>query len=332
MRNHRIVALVVVVVVTALIAGYFLGRRPTTVAVPAPVPRAATSSTDLGRASSRTKDVIRSVQRIAAAKPMQASAASAPTLNDVYPDLKARADANDASAASELYHDLQRCNRVKELSHDLPLLIPNLLDSDTSKESPETMQQRERMLDSIQKELDYVKRNEAFCANVDDSTMQQYVPSSLKAAQLGDIRATRCYLGGSMNFTSGLLDHPEWLTDFKQNAMSLADQGIQRGDWGVAGLLGHAYAGYFSSSFLAQLTGNDPVKAYRYLKLQLLGATDTFVDKLDKQLAQAADGLSSDQLAQADAWAQSTYAAHFSGTTSNELSNGVNVCGGFDDD
>jgi hypothetical protein len=101
----------------------------------------------------------------------------------------------------------------------------------------------------------------------------------------------------------------------------------------VVGLYGHAYGGYFSSSLFGQIIGPpDPVQAYQYLKLQQLGAGGDFLKKIVGQANAAAADLSPDQIAQADAWAQDMYARYFNGTSSNELSNGVNTCGRYDED
>jgi hypothetical protein len=333
MRKHRIAVLVVLMIVVTVAAGFYAGHRPSAIAMPAQVSPVSPPPTEIAVGSPHQKPVVRKkLTNGAASAGTSAPAAAGLPLKDIFADLKARADANDPAAATELYRDLGRCQYERDMARLLPKILPSVLDRDTSKDSLETLKNRDGMLQNMQKELDFVQRNQAFCADLDNATLQQYVPSALKAAQLGDPRAARCYLGGAVERTSGLLDHPEWLSDFKQNAMSLADQGIQQGDWGIAALLGHAYGGLFSSSFLTQVTGTDPVKAYQYLKLQRLGANGDFVSNLDSQLATASADLTPDQIAQGDAWAQQTYTQYYSGSASNELSNGVNTCGNFDAD
>ena len=334
MRKSRVLVLVFVMAGAMLTLGYIAARQSPSIAMPQSAHRAATPTVDIAKGTPRTDRIA----RVIAPSPVspasikhETSSAAAPALKDIFSDLKSRADAGDADAASELYRDLGKCARTKELAASLPKIIPAMLDRDTSTASAETLSRRDSLLANMQTQLSYVERNQPFCAGLDDATLQQYVPATLKAAQLGDVKAARCYLGGEMTMAPGLLDHPEWLGDFKQNAMTLADRGIQQGDWGIAGLLGHAYAGFFASSFLTQMTGTDPAKAYQYLKLQRLGADGAFTDKLDSRLNTAAQELTPDQIAQADQWAQSTYDAHFAGSSSNELSNGVNTCGGFDD-
>ncbi len=331
MHNKRIVVLVLLIIAAALLLGYLIGRAPmpdTQAAQSASKPAAKPSGAfdDAGHAP-------KTVTKTVTAAPKTSTATStAPTLKDLYADLKRRADANDTDAASELYRDLRRCQMQQELGRTLPNWVRNELNRDTSGDTDEQLKSHERYLESMQKEIDFVQRNAAFCEDVDPATLQQFVPATLKAAQLGDLKALRCYLGGSISFTPGLLDHPEWLTDFKQNAATLADYGFKHGDWGVVGLYGHAYQGYFTASFFGQTMQPDPIKAYQYMKLQQIAANGDFVKKITDQTSAVAADLTPDQIAQGDAWAQDMYDRYFNGTSSNELSNGVNTCGGFDED
>jgi hypothetical protein len=128
-----------------------------------------------------------------------------------------------------------------------------------------------------------------------------------------------------------LLDHPEWVSQYKQNVPGLVDAALQRGDWVVVELIRHAYAGVFSESPRGQLFGADPVLNYRYLQLERLGATGGFIAKLDRMIEEAAAPLTVQQIEQAKAWAQDEYTRYFDGTSSNEVSNGANTCALADD-
>ena len=101
----------------------------------------------------------------------------------------------DAAAASELYAALGRCARTKEISRSLPAWMNNELDHGGSNDSEEQLKAHEFFLTSMQKPNRFVQRNAAFCDGVDTATLQQYV-RRLKAAQLGDLKAVRCYLAG----------------------------------------------------------------------------------------------------------------------------------------
>lgn len=324
MRNQRIVFLVCLVVAAALVAGYLIGRAP------ALEGSAATASTKLKPTSRASGDTAsHSLKKIASASidaNRQSSKGMQPTLNDVYADLKRRSDANDPDAATELFRDLRRCQMEQELGRALPQWVKRELDSDTSRDTPEELARREKYLESMQKDVDFVQRYQAFCADADADSLAQLVPSTLKAAQLGDLHAVRCYIGNEVQMVPGLLDHPEWISDFKQNAVPLAQFGLEHGDWGTAGLLAFAYGGSFSSSLLTQAVKPDPVQAYQYLKLQALGAGGGFAKKIQNQVDEAAEKLTPDQITQADARALDMYTRYFNGTSSDELSNGVNTC------
>jgi len=205
------------------------------------------------------------------------------------------------------------------------------LDHSLKPATPEEVTQQERFLAQAQHTLDLIQQNQALCNGIEPSQLEAIVPVMLEAAQGGDRRALNCYVGADFTSMPGLLEHPEWLTQYKQNAMALAQTAYQQGDWVAVGLLQQAYAGVFEASFLGQLLGADPDQAYRYLKLQRLGATGDFVAQLDEQLAEAEKTLSKQQIAEADAWAHGAYAEYFNNSSSNELSNGVNVCDSIDD-
>ncbi|MEO8959036.1 MAG: hypothetical protein ABI304_08840 [Rudaea sp.] len=110
---------------------------------------------------------------------------------------------------------------------------------------------------------------------------------------------------------SGVLDHPEWLTHYKQNTLALADTALQSGDWTAVQLLQSAYRGSFSASLLGQLTGTDPVQSYRYLQLQQLGTTANSDPHLDQRIATAQQQLTPQQIADGNAWASQTYSQYF---------------------
>jgi hypothetical protein len=152
------------------------------------------------------------------------------------------------------------------------------------------------------------------------------VSTALQAAQLGDQQATSCYLGTSYTGMPQLIDHPDWLGDFKQNALQLANTAVQQGNWNAVELLQGAYLGIFSTP-LSETTGADPVMRYRYLMLERLGAHGPFAARLDTRIKDAADELNSSQLSDADAWARDTYAQYFQDSgPSNVASVGANIC------
>jgi hypothetical protein len=274
----------------------------------------------------------------AAALPRVASSASAPLpsketpLKDVLDELQARADAGDAEAASRLARDLNKCTRIDELKRTLPQMLPLVLAEDDKNQSVDELSWHEKMLGIYQQKLDLIRDNESFCAGVGREDLETVTPALLRAAQLGDLASTNCYLGMSTLGMPGLLDHPEWLTDYKQNALQLVQAAFERGDWVAVGMLEHAYGPFrFQTQFLTQLTEPDTTAYYRYLRLQRLGASGDFLARLDKQIEAAQQDLTPPQIADGDAWAQDAYTRYFNGSSSNELSNGVNTCNGLED-
>lgn len=257
-------------------------------------------------------------------------AADAP-LAQTFDELKKRADAGDTEAADRLFHDVNRCFTAREIEQNVSVMSPIALDATTDNSSPEMLQAQDVMLQGMQNTLEKVKKARPLCANVPDDDLDQFVPITLQAAQLGSQRAISCYLGSALEHSPGLLDHPEWLTQFKQNAMALAQSGIEQGNWTTVGLLGNSYSGFFRYSLLGQVTGIDPALAYRYIKLEQLGATEKFGAAANTDLANAAQRVTADQIAAGDAWAQDTFSRYFTNTSSNVLSNGVNICQGLDE-
>ena len=333
MRHRQIVALVILLVGFALAAGYFLGRH---------APGSATAAADAEIAlafDARAMPIPASASKhVFARRADTASVAStaislppkATPLKEIFDDLKARADAGDAAAASRLAHDLHKCLAAFQLRRLIPRDFTALeLDGDDSKLSAEQLEARASYLDSMKQQLDVVRDSDALCADIGQAEFKTLVPAQLRAAQLGDLSAADCYLAQGVG-SPGLIDHPEWLTQFKENALDLANAGIQRGDWVAVGLLGHASGGMFMG-LLQQVTGTDPLAVYQYLRLQRLGASGDFASQLDKQIAVSIQQLTPQQIADADAWAQGVYQNYFKGKSSNELSNGTNICQLSDD-
>ncbi len=82
--------------------------------------------------------------------------------------------------------------------------------------------------------------------------------------------AADCYVGNALYGASGLLDHPDWLIDYKQNAMAIAQNAFENGDWKMVDILRNAYSSNFGISLLSQITGHDDVQAYSRWPSQLM--------------------------------------------------------------
>jgi len=317
MRRHRIFV-VTCILALALGAGYFLHRsafagRSTHIDAPAIAqPESKTESATAAQKQSQHRIV--------------APASSAPLpwpgtpLKDTYDELKARADAGDAAAASRLFRDIARCRLAHRFERSEPEMLSVTAIRDDKKNSADQLTAQNNILNFLQKQVDFVKQSNSTCAGVDTSLLDDEIPASLRAAQLGDGRALDCYVGMEFMDAPGLLDHPEWLTQYKSNAMMLAQTALQNGDWIVVSLLQDAYSGRFGSALLGQLTGTDQALYYRYLVLNRLGTNDEFAGYLDRKITEASSSLTPDQISSANAWAQDAYSRYFKGSTSNQSS------------
>lgn len=237
-------------------------------------------------------------------------------LKDIFDDLKARADAGDAAAASRLFHDLQRCAEAQRLGQFLPAIANRLLDNNLPS-SPGGIDRSERQLDWMQRGLELQQDSASTCAGLSPTQQAALVPSTLTAAQLGDPQAADCYVGANLNAWPGVLDNPDWISDYKNYALPLASAAVQQGNWAMVGMLASANAGNpRSNNMLNQVTGTDPVQAYTYAKLMSLGQPEgtTPSTRSTNALSTLSSQLTPEQIQAADAQAQSMYQQYFDAT------------------
>jgi hypothetical protein len=250
-------------------------------------------------------------------------------LVDIFDDLKARADAGDAAAAARLYRDVQRCSATRQLQRVIAFI---------SNQHPDTTGEVGFVKWGAQggevqwrsEALAFVAASATRCAGATSGQLDSLVPVMYRAAQLGDVGAIDCYAGSGFAQMPGLLDHPEWLADML-DVPRMTDYAVRQGDWNAVELMHHSYAGIFRDRPAGQAIQPDPVMDYRYLRLERLGATGAFMHKLDRLLADAANVLTPQQVADGDAWAGDTYTRYFGGSTSNEVANGANICANPED-
>jgi len=241
-------------------------------------------------------------------------------------DLRSRADDGDADAATRLYRDLHRCAAVRHTNQTLPSAAQHFLNEKADKMSVDELKSTNEMLGILDEQLKFARDNAAFCAGIEATDLDALVPATLQAALLGDNTAANCYLGSDLVRQPGLLDHPEWLIDFKQNALNIANAAVDHGDWTAVKQLAFAYKGAFAGSLLTQATGLDLVQAYRYLKLWRLGvAPDKNTEYLDTELNAVAKQLAPEAIDSSNTWAQETYRRNFSGVPVDPKGS-INVC------
>jgi hypothetical protein len=252
-------------------------------------------------------------------------------LRQIFDQLKSRADAGDPAAASRLYHDTQRCRYVAYINRTVADVAKRMLTQNTTNMSAQQLSLRENMLGQMQHQLDEARQNQPFCEGVTSTQLNQLLPMAFRAAQLGDNDAADCYIGGPFLVQDGILDHPEWLTQYKQNAMTVADQAVQRGDWTMVAQLRAAYAGTFDLDNFSQITGYDPALQYRYLKLQRLGAEAKDVEFFQNEIGALTPSLSETDIAAGDAWANDAYRRYFSAQSDSHAVTSIHSCQAFED-
>jgi hypothetical protein len=319
---------------TALAVGLLVSRSspaPSATATGAPASSNAGSSEATGASAGAAAAPHRVVESLGAAESHTTVVTSAPLpptgapLAKIYDELKARADSGDEQAASRLYRDVHRCAQSQESLRTLPRYVNRQLDEDTSKLDADQLTRREAHLASMEDRLAKARTDNESCGDLTDAQLT-LTPIALRAAQLGDLAASNCYVGASMLNEQGILDHPEWLAQYKANALPIAMAAVAQGDWRMVAQLQHAYGRTFGTDLLSQVTGSDPVQAYRYMKLRQLGSPDDKAAYFDRELSYAAQGLSADDISAGDAWAQDSYQRYFGSNPVNRVTRNVNVC------
>jgi hypothetical protein len=323
-RRPRRIGTLLVLLAVAVTVGWLVARDHHGAAGPASVPPAAAAPDADGRlARAKTQAAIDagvargpSRQVRALPQPGPLPPPDAP-LSQTYHTLKARADAGDGAAAARFYHDVRGCfsARVKlgTLATRISLVADPAIFPAGTKPSAKQQQERDQHLADLRQELDAAKRIAAQCDGLNEEQLR-LAPAALTAARLGDKAASDCYISGMPLFVGGILDHPEWLVQYKDNALAIANNALAAGDWSVVGELQRAYAPTgFHFGPLADLTGIDPVMNYRLLRLQRLGATnEQAAQSLDRMIAAVVQDLSGNAIGEGDAWAQDTFAKYFS--------------------
>lgn len=252
-------------------------------------------------------------------------------LKQTFNELSARADGGDADAASRLFQDTQRCQRFRQLSQIVPQTARRLLNEKIEGATAQELKSTDAFLGMTQKQLAFLRDNASLCEDAPQAALDSSLPFALQAAQLGDTTAANCYVGGGGTFgiPAGLVDHPEWLSEYKQNTLALTDDAIEKGDWTMVSQLAMAYEGRVPS-LLGQVTGTDQAMAYRYLVLGRLGTQSSDKDKsisfLDSRLKAMSETLQPDQKLAAETWAQNAFEHYFVNNPQNPAYNSFTVC------
>lgn len=265
----------------------------------------------------------------AAAVPGRASGAMpalGTPLQRTFSQLQARADGGDADAARRLVRDLDRCRQLLAREWNDNAASERLVSRDPDGMSPAQLRTYQHLLDALETRRQGVREDRELCAGVDQAMLDSLARNIALAARLGDETARACYLArGPLYDARGLLAHPESLRTYRNDATAMIQSGLAAGDWRVVDLLRQAYRPG-GQGLLAAVVGTDPAQYYRYLKLYRLGAEPHRVDRIDQELAMAANELDAAQRAQADEWAERTLRRDFHGASTGATPEGWEPC------
>jgi hypothetical protein len=319
--------LIALTLLFAVLMSFWLGR--------ATAPSSPPSPSEAIRSTPARKSIVAQRPLTKANRPaVQSSAQTAlPAANvplkQTLHQLEALADAGDAQAASRLYRDTQRCAQTRQVNKTIRKFVNRTLEGKPSSGSAEDLNDYDEMLANSQKALTFAESNAAFCADLSDEEIDSVIPAELRAAQLGDNDAANCYLAeGFSSMPQELLNHPEWLTDFRDNALDVAQTALRNGDWLMVTLLQAAYSDEFGFNPLAKLTGNDPAQAYAYAKLHVLGAARADTAAIyERELAELSKQISAQAAQDASNWAENTFRDSFASSKNPSSQSATNLCG-----
>lgn len=243
---------------------------------------------------------------ISAANPAGAVNAGTP-LKAAIGTLKAQAASGNAAAASRLFADLRTCTKVRNIEQ-MPL------DRTLNAIKSGQLEAGEGALTDMQGKLDFAESNSELCSGISMIELMELTPATLQAAKLGDMSAIECYVAmGIMGVGAmpGLIDHPEWLSDYKKNVMPLVQTAMSRGNWNVVTMLQSTHMnGGENASILGQAIESNPLQAYRYLRLMDSGYVGGN-PHWQEELSRLAKEIKPEARRDADAWAQETYQHYY---------------------
>jgi hypothetical protein len=219
-------------------------------------------------------------------------------------ELGARAMSGDAAAARRLFRDTQLCEDAISARKEASIAL------DPNNNVAANAGQRDQVLANLQKSLELGAR---ICADVTEEDLSSIIyPIVLSAANSGDERAAECYVAAyyepSDDMRSGV-----GLEDYRNNALRLAEEGVQRGSWQMVSLLKIAYGSSRRQSLLYSIVEPDPAKAYAYAYLEWLGMPAESGAPLNEMLEgmRSSGEISPETRAASEAWARSTFSRNF---------------------
>lgn len=152
------------------------------------------------------------------------------------------------------------------------------------------------------------------CATRDpQEAAEKFHDDTVQAALAGDADAQICYLRSQFGLERPLTREEE--QQYAETGPLYIQRALESGDWRIIELLSKAAPGRTGKLVptLQHAVAFEPVNPYRMNRLLRRGATgEKYVHFLDALAPHHAEGLSVEQRAQSDQWAQETYDLHFS--------------------
>lgn len=247
-------------------------------------------------------------------------------LVDTFDTLKSRADSGDPRAASRLYNDLLRCHVSASINSDVAHATTAALTDRNINLTPQELDARERKLVHMQELADSAHANQSLCLGVSAAYMEELEPAALRSAELGDDEAASCYVSGDFLAMQGVANHPEWMTQYKQHALDIADQSIRRGNWTMVRQFYDALGDVRGTTPFGRLTGRNVAQQYRYAKLMQLGADPASSSAFDEEVNALLPSLSENDIAVGDIWARNTYQHAFASHPQQHAVREASVC------
>ena len=124
----------------------------------------------------------------------------------------------------------------------------------------------------------------------------------------------------------GMAEHPEWITQYKQHALDIADQSVGRGNWMMVRQFYDALGDVKGATPFGRLTGRDVAQQYRYARLMQFGADGRDNGAINVEIDALLPSLSENDITVGDIWARNTYQRSFTSHPERHAVLSANVC------
>jgi hypothetical protein len=222
------------------------------------------------------------------------------------------AKGGDRATASKLFQEANEClamQRVDDRTSALQRDKHSVL-NDPNGQRGEEAQMLERM-EGAQRRAD---ASRVMCEGTETQiTNEKIYDIALTAAKLGDAAATACFIASPWPVETKDID-PSKALQYRDEAETLEDRAIEKGDWRVVQAMAIATSGNAHGGYAFYIQKQDFPAQLRYNKLLRLGATTNSDEakNLDISIEALSARVSAVDVAKADVWARSMYARYYS--------------------